>query len=127
VEYGTGEDLAIENINKDTGLSIAAVSGMVEIAKLMIEKNNKLTMKRGTRHLIHFGVAAEVGHKEMAEYLYSKTEFDSPDHCERIRLFFLTLSSNLYGKITLLRAPKFVTCQYGYITNNMLPSILLLL
>ena len=49
VEYGTVEDLAIENLNKDTGLSIAAVSGMVEVAKLMIEKNNKLTMKRGTR------------------------------------------------------------------------------
>ena len=126
VEYGTEEDLAIENINKDTGLSIAAVSGMVEIAKLMIEKNNKLTMKRGTRDLIPFGMAAEVGHKEMAEYLDSKTEFDCLDHCERIRLFFLTLSSNLYGKTTLLRAPKFVTCQYGYITNNMLPSILLL-
>ncbi|KAM3742123.1 hypothetical protein ACB098_07G047100 [Castanea mollissima] len=97
VEYGTVEDLAIENINKDTGLSIAAVSGMVEIAKLMIEKNNKLTMKRGSRDLIPFGMAAEVGHKEMAEYLYSKTEFDCLDHCERIRLFFLTLSSNLYG------------------------------
>ncbi|KAK4564350.1 hypothetical protein RGQ29_006427 [Quercus rubra] len=97
VEYGTVEDLAIENLNNDTGLSIAAVSGMVEIAKLMIEKNNKLTMKRGTRELIPFGMAAEVGHKEMAEYLYSKTEFDCLDHSERIRLFFITLSSNLYG------------------------------
>ncbi|XP_030942476.1 ankyrin repeat-containing protein ITN1-like isoform X2 [Quercus lobata] len=97
VEYGTVEDLAIENLNKDTGLSIAAVSGMVEVAKLMIEKNNKLTMKRGTRELIPFGMAAEVGHKEMAEYLYSKTEFDCLDHSERIRLFFITVSSNLYG------------------------------
>ncbi|XP_050261975.1 ankyrin repeat-containing protein ITN1-like isoform X2 [Quercus robur] len=97
VEYGTVEDLAIENLNKDTGLSIAAVSGMVEVAKLMIEKNNKLTMKRGTRELIPFGMAAEVGHKEMAEYLYSKTEFDCLDHSGRIRLFFITLSSNLYG------------------------------
>uniref|UniRef100_A0A7N2MUT4 PGG domain-containing protein n=1 Tax=Quercus lobata TaxID=97700 RepID=A0A7N2MUT4_QUELO len=112
VEYGTGEDLAIENINKDTGLSIAAVSGMVELAKLMIEKNNKLTMKRGTRHLIHFGVAAEVGHKEMAEYLYSKTEFDSLDHCERIRLFFLTLSSNLYVlALDMLRKYPTMACE----------------
>lgn len=97
VEYGTVEDLAIENLNNDTGLCIAAVSGMVEIAKLMVEKNNKLTMKHGTRDLIPFGMAAEVGHKEMAEYLYSKTEFDCLDHSERIRLFFITLSSNLYG------------------------------
>ena len=125
VEYGTVEDLAIENLNKDTGLSIAAVSGMVEIAKLMIEKNNKLTMKRGTRELIPFGMAAEVGHKEMAEYLYSKTEFDCLDHSESIRLFFITLSSNLYGITSFLRAPKFVTCQSGYITDYILFLIML--
>ena len=53
VEYGTAEDLAIENLNKDTGLSIAAVSGMVEIAKLMIEKNNKLLDSKtlGTKYI----------------------------------------------------------------------------
>ncbi|KAK9989389.1 hypothetical protein SO802_029628 [Lithocarpus litseifolius] len=117
VEYGTVEDLAIENINKDTGLSIAAVSGMVEIAKLMIEKNNKLTMKRGSRDLIPFGMAAEVGHKEMAEYLYSKTEFDCLDHCERIRLFFLTLSSNLYG-LALDMLSKYPTMACERDDNN---------
>ncbi|KAK7843431.1 ankyrin repeat-containing protein itn1 [Quercus suber] len=96
VEYMTVEELAIENINKDTGLSIAAVSGEVEIAELMIEKNNTLTMIRGTRELIPFGMAAEAGHNEMAKYLYSKTEFDSLDCRERIKLFFIILYSDLY-------------------------------
>ena len=76
--------------------------------------------------LIPFGMAAEVGHKEMAEYLYSKTEFDRLDHSERIRLFFFTLSSNLYGITTFLRAPKFVTWQYDYITDSIRLLILLL-
>ena len=73
------------------------------------KNEHKLTMKHGARELIPFGMAAEVGHKEMAEYLYSKTEFDRLDHSERIRLFFITLPSNLYGITTFLRAPKFVT------------------
>ena len=36
--------------------------------------------------------------KETAEYLYLlRTEFDSLDYCERIKLFFITLTRNLYG------------------------------
>jgi ankyrin repeat protein len=106
--YVTSEELAIENKNKDTGLSIAATSGMVEIAKLMVEKNNELTMIRGTRELIPFGMAAEVGHIETAQYLYEKTDFGRLNHPERIRLFFITISSNLYGMTTFLSSPKFV-------------------
>nr|POE55022.1 ankyrin repeat-containing protein itn1 [Quercus suber] len=107
----TVEELAIENINKDTGLSIAAVSGEVEIAELMIEKNNTLTMIRGTRELIPFGMAAEAGHNEMAKYLYSKTEFDSLDCRERIKLFFIILYSDLYD-IALGMLEKYPTLAY---------------
>ena len=81
---------------------------MVEIAKLMVEKNNELTMIRGTRELIPFGMAAEVGHIETAQYLYEKTDFGRLNHPERIRLFFITISSNLYGMTTFLSSPKFV-------------------
>ena len=36
--------------------------------------------------------------KETAEYLYLlRTEFDSLDYCERIKLFLITLTRNLYG------------------------------
>ena len=106
VAYVTVEELAIENINKDTGLSIAAVSGEVEIAELMIAKNNTLTMIRGTRQLIPFGMAADAGHNEMAGYLYSKTEFDRLDCCERIKLFFIILYSDLYGMILSFVLPN---------------------
>ncbi|XP_050261978.1 ankyrin repeat-containing protein NPR4-like [Quercus robur] len=117
VEYVTVEELAIENINKDTGLSIAAVSGEVDIAELMIAKNNTLTMIRGTRQLIPFGMAAEAGHNEMAGYLYSKTEFDRLDCCERIKLFFIILNSDLYD-IALDILEKYPTMAYARDENN---------
>ncbi|XP_030942869.1 ankyrin repeat-containing protein ITN1-like [Quercus lobata] len=69
---------------------------MVELAKLMVAKNNELPMYRGDHGLIPFGTAAEIGHKEMARYLYGVTGFDHLDGKERTRLFFICLSNDLY-------------------------------
>ncbi|KAM3742102.1 hypothetical protein ACB098_07G045500 [Castanea mollissima] len=112
VDYLTVDELAIENRNKDTGLSIAAVSGIFEVAELMVNKNSKLTMLRGTRELIPFGMAAEAGHKKMAEFLYLNTQFGCLDRGERIRLFFITLTCDLYDLALdmLTRDPK-LACE----------------
>ena len=81
----------------DVALGNVAASGMVELAKLMVAKNNELPMYRGDHGLIPFGTAAEIGHKEMARYLYGVTGFDHLDGKERTRLFFICLSNDLYG------------------------------
>jgi hypothetical protein len=93
----TVEEAAILNNNHDTGLCIAAVSGMMEIADLFVTKNNELPMIRGTRRLTPLGMAAEAGQEKMAQYLYDKTHFSRLNRNEWIRLFFISLSSNLYG------------------------------
>ncbi|KAK9989410.1 hypothetical protein SO802_029649 [Lithocarpus litseifolius] len=41
-------------------------------------------------------MAAEAGHKKMAEFLYLNTQFGCLDRGERIRLFFITLTCDLY-------------------------------
>ncbi|XP_062162811.1 uncharacterized protein LOC133869751 [Alnus glutinosa] len=96
LDFMTVEEAAILNDNNDTGLCIAAVSGMMEIAELFVAKNSELTMIRGTRGLTPLGMAAEAGQEKMAQYLYHKTDFSRLNRNERIRLFFLFLSSNLY-------------------------------
>lgn len=97
LDFMTVEEAAILNNNHDTGLCIAAVSGMMEIADLFVTKNNELPMIRGTRRLTPLGMAAEAGQEKMAQYLYDKTHFSRLNRNEWIRLFFISLSSNLYG------------------------------
>ena len=87
VDYVIVEELAIENELHDVALGNVAASGMVELAKLMVEKNNELPMYCGNFGLKPFGTAAEIGHKEMARYLYGVTGFDHLDGKERTRLF----------------------------------------
>lgn len=69
-------DMDIRNKHGDTGLSIAAASGTVEIAKLFMdmEKSHKLTMIRDIYGLIPLGMAVQGGHKEMARYLWDLTD-----------------------------------------------------
>jgi ankyrin repeat protein len=101
LDFMTLEEAAILNRNQDTALCIAAVAGMMEIADLLVVKNNEMPMIRGTGGLIPLGMAAEHGHQEMAQYLYSKTDFSRLNRSEWIRLFFISLSNDLYGTTTL--------------------------
>ena len=100
LDFMTVEEAAILNDNHDTALCIAVVSGMMEIAELFVAKNKELTMIRGTRGLIPLGMAAEAGQENMAQYLYPKTDFARLNRNEWIRLFFISLSNNLYGMTT---------------------------
>ena len=101
VDYVTVEELAVENASNDVALVNVAASGMVQLAKLTVEKNNELPMCRGMADgnygSLPFAAAAAIGHIEMARYLYRVTGFDHLDGKERPRLFFFCLSNDLYG------------------------------
>lgn len=114
----TVEELAVEKELHDVALGNVAASGIVELAKLMVEKNNELPMYRGNFGLIPFGTAAEIGHKEMARYLYGVTSFDHLDGKEGTRLFFICLSNDLYGMTTLFDASKFVFIVLSFISKK---------
>ena len=74
LNYMTAEELAVRNVVQDLPLHNAAASGVVEIAKLMVQKNKNLPMFRGFHEFIPFGLAAEFGHKAMAQYLFEVTK-----------------------------------------------------
>lgn len=108
LEYMTAEELVIGNFVKDVPLHNAAASGMVKIAELMVQKNNNLPMFRGFHDFIPFGTAAQFGHKAMAQYLFRVTKFDYLNEKQRSRLFFNTLSCDMYGMTTFFFfSPRF--------------------
>ncbi|KAG8639674.1 hypothetical protein MANES_14G165800v8 [Manihot esculenta] len=69
--------LAIKASNENNGQGntaffYAAVSGNVEVAQIMLKKNDSLVMIRGKRNVLPIHVAALVGNKEMVHFLYKK-------------------------------------------------------
>ena len=43
-------------------------------------------------------MAASLGHSEMVDYLYDKTEVNKWDEDEKAKLFITCVEGNLYGK-----------------------------
>ncbi|KAL4614512.1 hypothetical protein ACB092_07G059200 [Castanea dentata] len=96
VKRMTEEDLALQNKDGNTAICFAAASGIVEIAKVMVEKNENLPMIRGDQGKTPLYMAALFGHREMASYLYSVTDFGSLSRDEKISLLLGTISADLY-------------------------------
>ena len=89
------EDLIVENDAKNTALSYAAATGNVNIATAMLEKNSSLANLGKVKPLF---MAASLGHSEMVDYLYDKTEVNKWDEDEKAKLFITCVEGNLYGK-----------------------------
>ncbi|XP_031262321.1 ankyrin repeat-containing protein ITN1-like isoform X3 [Pistacia vera] len=83
VEYMQKEDLAIKNRDGNTAFYLAALSGRVELAKLMFKKNDELPKIRGSnkKKMLPILAAAEQDHKQMVEFLYtvSKKHLEEDD------------------------------------------------
>ena len=101
VQRMTEEDLALQNKDGNTAICFAAASGIVEIAKVMVEKNKRLPMIRGKQGKTPLYMAALFGHREMVSYLYSVTTFGSLSREEKISLLLVTISADLYGTTPL--------------------------
>ena len=98
VKQMTDEDLELVDNDGFTAICFAAASGIVTIAEEMVKRNDKLLLIRNTRfNITPLYIAALLGRKEMASYLFSKTCFDDLSHGERIGLLVATISSDMYG------------------------------
>ena len=95
------EDLALKNKDENTALCFAAASGIVEIAMVMVKKNEDLPLIRGNQGKTPLYMAALFGHRDMVSYLYGVTDFESLTHQERISLLLGTISADLYGMMPL--------------------------
>ena len=85
-------DLTAVNDIGNTALTYAAATGNVNIAKAMLEENSSLANLGRKKPLL---MAASLGHSEMVEYLYERTEVQDN---ERAELFITCVEGNLYGK-----------------------------
>ena len=97
------EDLTLQNKDGNTAICFAAASGIVEIAMVMVEKNNNLPMIRGNKGMTPLYMAAMFGHRNMVSYLYSVTNFESLAREEQISLLLGTISADLYGTMPSTR------------------------
>ncbi|CAL9014026.1 unnamed protein product [Prunus brigantina] len=78
VELMTGEDLEIQDVDGLTAMAYAAIKGITQLAKCMIEKNKKLLiLPSPPENKIPLLLAYSIGHWELARYLYSVTPLDA--------------------------------------------------
>jgi hypothetical protein len=91
------EDLTLRTIEGNTAICFAAVSGIVEIAMVLVEKNNNVPLIRGYLGRTPLCNAAMFGHRNMVSYLDSVTNFESLGRQEQISILILTISADLYG------------------------------
>ncbi|OMO67190.1 hypothetical protein CCACVL1_20718 [Corchorus capsularis] len=76
VELMTAADLALQDDNRETSLSIAATVGNLEAAKLMVEKNPELPNIRDKESAVPLHRAVQYHHKDIVLYLLRVTSDD---------------------------------------------------
>ncbi|KMS96701.1 hypothetical protein BVRB_8g200070 [Beta vulgaris subsp. vulgaris] len=70
------DSLALVNRVGNTALCFAAVSGVVEIARVMVDKSRMLPNIRGSQGMIPLLMAVLLGHQDMVWYLMSVTDYN---------------------------------------------------
>ncbi|XP_031275325.1 ankyrin repeat-containing protein ITN1-like [Pistacia vera] len=70
----TKEQLAIQNRDGNNAFFLVAASGRMELATIMLAKNEELPSIRGVQYMLPIHIAAKHGHKEMIGYLYEVTK-----------------------------------------------------
>ncbi|KAH9624791.1 hypothetical protein KSS87_003734 [Heliosperma pusillum] len=97
--------LRLKNNNGNTALCFAAVSGVVAIAKAMVDRDSGLTKIRNKYELTPLLMAAMLGNRDMVHYLlslndnYDLTRFNTLPEKDQISLFISTINTDLYGKL----------------------------
>ncbi|KAK9714962.1 hypothetical protein RND81_06G133700 [Saponaria officinalis] len=84
--------------NKDgsTPFCFAAVSGVVEIAKTMREKNNELPNIRGKQGMTPLHMAVLLGHRAMVWYLLYVTDHERLTNQDRIEILTSSIDTDLF-------------------------------
>ncbi|BAT87226.1 hypothetical protein VIGAN_05057200 [Vigna angularis var. angularis] len=110
------EDLENYKAEGNTAFCLAAMTGNVEIAKILFCKNPRLLWIRDQNHMLPIEIASSAGHIPMTKFLFRKTSED-PHHNlsfpDIVKLFFLTINNNIYTITSKLldSEPKLVTVE----------------
>ncbi|KAL9688983.1 hypothetical protein QQ045_033412 [Rhodiola kirilowii] len=93
----TPADIALPNKIGNTALCFAAASGVVDIAKAMVAKDDRLPLVRGNEGMTPLHMAALLGHRDMVLYLLPFTDKDNQLTPEDLMELFISLiNTNLY-------------------------------
>uniref|UniRef100_A0A0A0LRU9 Uncharacterized protein n=1 Tax=Cucumis sativus TaxID=3659 RepID=A0A0A0LRU9_CUCSA len=114
-EYSSPSDLAIKNGNGDTALAFAAASGVVRIAKVMVDNNAELPNLYNANKPFPVLMAVAYKRKEMASFLLSKTDFQKLNNFEQIELLIAAISSDYYDIALdiLTKKPELAKARMG--------------
>lgn len=94
----TSTDMTLQDKYGNTALCFVAASGLVQIAELMVEKNNHLPLIRTFQEVTPLLIAVSYKCREMITYLLSVTDLSQLTTEERIELLIATIHSDFYSK-----------------------------
>ncbi|XP_021861320.2 uncharacterized protein [Spinacia oleracea] len=90
------EDLEITNTNRNTAFCFAASSGNVDIAKVMVKKNQKLPNIKGNANMTPLLMAILLRHRPMVDYLMDVTNHQQLKDHDRIALLTSAVEAGLF-------------------------------
>lgn len=99
------EDLILQDENGDAAFYFAAAVGSVQIARIMLKINPSLLMIRGGKGMTPLYVAALLGRREMALFLYYRSKKSLTEE-DRKAIFFTSVNTGIYGKYVLISYMK---------------------
>ncbi|CAI9773348.1 unnamed protein product [Fraxinus pennsylvanica] len=99
VEHLNTSDLELQNTHGNTAFCFAAVSGVVEIAKVMYEKNKNLPTIRSSIGKTPLEMAILLRNRKMVEYLYPITPLEDFNPHEYIRILETATHTDMYAEI----------------------------
>ncbi|KAK4347510.1 hypothetical protein RND71_033849 [Anisodus tanguticus] len=90
-------DLELKSKDGSTAFCFAAVSGVVEIAEAMRDKNKELPNISNKYLTTPITFAASLGNKDMVSYLYKVTNLEKLQNRELFELLEVTIQNEIYG------------------------------
>ena len=95
------QDMEILKADGNNAFCMAAISGNVEIATILLRKNPGLIWTRGHKDMLPIELASSAGKPLMVKFLFERTREDmhlNVSFQDIIRLFFLALTNSTYSK-----------------------------
>lgn len=111
------DSLALVNRVGNTALCFAAVSGVVEIARVMVDKSRMLPNIRGSQGMIPLLMAVLLGHQDMVWYLMSVTDYNLLTVEDGIELLTGAIDTDLFGKFLNPSLLSIVLVKNAFQTN----------
>nr|XP_029150077.1 uncharacterized protein LOC112762895 [Arachis hypogaea] len=101
IDHMSLEDMQIRKVDGNTAFSMAAISGNVQIAKLLLHKNPGLVWIKGHKNMLPIELACWANQPLMVNYLFQNTRLDYLNRQlsieeDIVRLFFLALTTSNY-------------------------------